>query len=82
MESNLLSFVMQFLQDTLDTLFGILDQSSQRFGLKVFDCLVSAFIDVQTKTFLVSPCNSFILGMQPNKSLQSIACMCIISLWI
>lgn len=31
----------QFLQDTLDTLFGILDESSQRYGLKVFDSLVS-----------------------------------------
>ncbi len=31
----------QFLQDTLDTLFGILDESSQRYALKVFDCLVS-----------------------------------------
>lgn len=30
----------QFLQDTLDTLFGILDESSQRYALKVFDCLV------------------------------------------
>lgn len=32
---------LQFLQDTLDTLFGILDESSQRYGLKVFDSLVS-----------------------------------------
>lgn len=31
---------LQFLQDTLDTLFGILDESSQRYGLKVFDSLV------------------------------------------
>lgn len=31
----------QFLQDTLDTLFGILDESSHRYGLKVFDSLVS-----------------------------------------
>lgn len=30
----------QFLQDTLDTLFGILDESSQKYALKVFDCLV------------------------------------------
>lgn len=34
-------FFSQFLQDTLDTLFGILDESSQRYGLKVFDSLVS-----------------------------------------
>lgn len=32
---------LQFLQDTLDTLFGILDESSQRYGVKVFDSLVS-----------------------------------------
>lgn len=36
--------VLQFLQDTLDTLFGILDESSQRYGLKVFDSLVSEFL--------------------------------------
>uniref|UniRef100_A0A671QXK9 Dedicator of cytokinesis 4 n=1 Tax=Sinocyclocheilus anshuiensis TaxID=1608454 RepID=A0A671QXK9_9TELE len=33
--------IVKFLQDTLDTLFGILDESPQRYGLKVFDCLVS-----------------------------------------
>lgn len=38
-----LSLPRQFLQDTLDTLFGILDESSQRYGLKVFDCLVSGY---------------------------------------
>lgn len=38
------SMCAQFLQDTLDTLFGILDESSQRYGLKVFDSLVSGFI--------------------------------------
>jgi hypothetical protein len=38
-----LSLPHQFLQDTLDTLFGILDESSQRYGLKVFDCLVSGY---------------------------------------
>ncbi|XP_028813743.1 dedicator of cytokinesis protein 4 isoform X2 [Denticeps clupeoides] len=32
--------VVKFLQDTLDALFGIMDQSSQRNGLKVFDDLV------------------------------------------
>lgn len=31
----------QFLQDTLDTLFGILDENSQKYGSKVFDSLVS-----------------------------------------
>lgn len=30
----------QFLQDTMDTLFAVLDESPQRYGLKVFDCLV------------------------------------------
>ncbi|XP_074553894.1 dedicator of cytokinesis protein 4b isoform X3 [Halichoeres trimaculatus] len=34
------SEIVKFLQDTLDTLFGILDESSQRYGLKVFDSLV------------------------------------------
>ncbi|KAG9342289.1 hypothetical protein JZ751_016791 [Albula glossodonta] len=33
------SEIVKFLQDTLDTLFGILDENSQRYGLKVFDCL-------------------------------------------
>ncbi|TWW64578.1 Dedicator of cytokinesis protein 4 [Takifugu flavidus] len=36
------SEIVKFLQDTLDTLFGILDESSQRYGLKVFDSLVSS----------------------------------------
>lgn len=41
-QTSLLFFSLpQFLQDTLDTLFGILDESSQRYGLKVFDSLVS-----------------------------------------
>lgn len=35
------SFTRQFLQDTLDTLFGILDENSQKYGSKVFDSLVS-----------------------------------------
>ncbi|TRY71348.1 hypothetical protein DNTS_021185 [Danionella cerebrum] len=30
----------EIVKDTLDTLFGILDESSQRYALKVFDCLV------------------------------------------
>lgn len=34
-------FLQQFLQDTLDTLFGILDENSQKYGSKVFDSLVS-----------------------------------------
>lgn len=38
---SLSCFLFKFLQDTLDTLFGILDESSQRYGLKVFDSLVS-----------------------------------------
>lgn len=33
--------ILQFLQDTLDTLFGILDENSQKYGSKVFDSLVS-----------------------------------------
>lgn len=39
---------LKFLQDTLDTLFGILDESPQRFGLKVFDCLVSQTLWIWT----------------------------------
>lgn len=39
--TNCLLFFNQFLQDTLDTLFGILDENSQKYGSKVFDCLVS-----------------------------------------
>lgn len=35
------SSASQFLQDTLDTLFGILDENSQKYGSKVFDSLVS-----------------------------------------
>uniref|UniRef100_A0A663N0P7 Dedicator of cytokinesis protein 4 n=1 Tax=Athene cunicularia TaxID=194338 RepID=A0A663N0P7_ATHCN len=35
------SEIVKFLQDTLDTLFGILDENSQKYGSKVFDCLVS-----------------------------------------
>lgn len=41
-ERHLYCVCPQFLQDTLDTLFGILDESSQRYGLKVFDSLVSS----------------------------------------
>lgn len=41
---------LQFLQDTLDTLFGILDESSQRYGLKVFDCLVSKKRQINKQT--------------------------------
>lgn len=45
-ERLLRRFFYQFLQDTLDTLFGILDESSQRYSLKVFDSLVSTFFFV------------------------------------
>uniref|UniRef100_A0A8C4HWK3 Dedicator of cytokinesis 4b n=1 Tax=Dicentrarchus labrax TaxID=13489 RepID=A0A8C4HWK3_DICLA len=41
----------QFLQDTLDTLFGILDESSQRYGLKVFDSLVHIINLLQDSKF-------------------------------
>lgn len=40
--------LFQFLQDTLDTLFAVLDESPQRYGLKVFDCLVR-------RTFTATP---------------------------
>ena len=43
-------FNPQFLQDTLDTLFGILDENSQKYGSKVFDSLVSLpFLDISRK---------------------------------
>lgn len=44
--NNKLSLILsnQFLQDTLDTLFGILDENSQKYGSKVFDCLVSLIL--------------------------------------
>lgn len=43
-------FNPQFLQDTLDTLFGILDENSQKYGSKVFDSLVSfPFLDTSRK---------------------------------
>ncbi|XP_038636091.1 dedicator of cytokinesis protein 4 isoform X1 [Scyliorhinus canicula] len=32
--------IVKFLQDTLDALFGILDENPQKYGLKVFDSLV------------------------------------------
>ncbi|XP_069759916.1 dedicator of cytokinesis protein 4-like isoform X6 [Narcine bancroftii] len=32
--------IVKFLQDTLDALFGILDENPQQYGLKVFDSLV------------------------------------------
>uniref|UniRef100_A0A4W6G2Z6 Dedicator of cytokinesis 4b n=1 Tax=Lates calcarifer TaxID=8187 RepID=A0A4W6G2Z6_LATCA len=43
--------VCLFLQDTLDTLFGILDESSQRYGLKVFDSLVHIINLLQDSKF-------------------------------
>ena len=38
---NCVSIVLQFLQDTFDALFAIMDQHSDRSGRLVFDCLVS-----------------------------------------
>uniref|UniRef100_A0A8D3DVX5 Dedicator of cytokinesis 4b n=1 Tax=Scophthalmus maximus TaxID=52904 RepID=A0A8D3DVX5_SCOMX len=43
--------VCLFLQDTLDTLFGILDENSQRYGLKVFDSLVHIINLLQDSKF-------------------------------
>ncbi|XP_066523017.1 dedicator of cytokinesis protein 4b isoform X3 [Hoplias malabaricus] len=43
--------IVKFLQDTLDTLFGILDESAQRYGLKVFDCLVHIINLLQDSKF-------------------------------
>ncbi|KAJ3611987.1 hypothetical protein NHX12_020266, partial [Muraenolepis orangiensis] len=42
---------LQFLQDTLDTLFGILDESAKRYGLKVFDSLVHIINLLQDSKF-------------------------------
>ncbi|XP_051548856.1 dedicator of cytokinesis protein 4-like isoform X2 [Myxocyprinus asiaticus] len=43
--------IVKFLQDTLDTLFRILDESPQRYGLKVFDCLVHVINLLQDSKF-------------------------------
>uniref|UniRef100_A0A674K0H0 Dedicator of cytokinesis 4 n=1 Tax=Terrapene triunguis TaxID=2587831 RepID=A0A674K0H0_9SAUR len=40
-----------FLQDTLDTLFGILDENSQKYGSKVFDSLVHIINLLQDSKF-------------------------------
>uniref|UniRef100_A0A3P9GY63 Dedicator of cytokinesis 4b n=1 Tax=Oryzias latipes TaxID=8090 RepID=A0A3P9GY63_ORYLA len=45
------SEIVKFLQDTLDTLFGILDENSQRYGLKVFDSLVHIINLLQDSKF-------------------------------
>ncbi|CAL8386243.1 unnamed protein product, partial [Gadus morhua 'NCC'] len=45
------SEIVKFLQDTLDTLFGILDESSKRYGLKVFDSLVHIINLLQDSKF-------------------------------
>uniref|UniRef100_A0A8C2D395 Dedicator of cytokinesis 4b n=1 Tax=Cyprinus carpio TaxID=7962 RepID=A0A8C2D395_CYPCA len=45
------SEIVKFLQDTLDTLFGILDESSQRYALKVFDCVVHIINLLQDSKF-------------------------------
>uniref|UniRef100_A0A4W4E9R0 Dedicator of cytokinesis 4b n=1 Tax=Electrophorus electricus TaxID=8005 RepID=A0A4W4E9R0_ELEEL len=45
------SEIVKFLQDTLDTLFGILDENSQRHSLKVFDCLVHIINLLQDSKF-------------------------------
>ncbi|XP_048841108.1 dedicator of cytokinesis protein 4-like isoform X1 [Brienomyrus brachyistius] len=45
------SEIVKFLQDTLDSLFGILDENPQRFGLKVFDCLVHIINLLQDSKF-------------------------------
>ncbi|RXN25694.1 dedicator of cytokinesis 4-like protein [Labeo rohita] len=41
----------EIVKDTLDTLFGILDESSQRYALKVFDCLVHIINLLQDSKF-------------------------------
>ncbi|KAA0720700.1 Dedicator of cytokinesis protein 4 [Triplophysa tibetana] len=41
----------EIVKDTLDTLFGILDESSQKYALKVFDCLVHIINLLQDSKF-------------------------------
>uniref|UniRef100_A0A8B9L244 Dedicator of cytokinesis 4 n=1 Tax=Astyanax mexicanus TaxID=7994 RepID=A0A8B9L244_ASTMX len=43
--------IVKFLQDALDTLFAVLDDSPQRYGLKVFDCLVHIINLLQDSKF-------------------------------
>ncbi|XP_073710037.1 dedicator of cytokinesis protein 4b isoform X3 [Misgurnus anguillicaudatus] len=45
------SEIVKFLQDTLDTLFGILDENSQKYALKVFECLVHIINLLQDSKF-------------------------------
>ncbi|XP_044278887.1 dedicator of cytokinesis protein 4 isoform X3 [Varanus komodoensis] len=45
------SEIVKFLQDTLDTLFGILDENSQKYGSQVFDCLVHIINLLQDSKF-------------------------------
>ncbi|XP_053109836.1 dedicator of cytokinesis protein 4 isoform X6 [Hemicordylus capensis] len=45
------SEIVKFLQDTLDTLFGILDENSQKYGSQVFDCLVHIINMLQDSKF-------------------------------
>uniref|UniRef100_A0A8C0J3D7 Dedicator of cytokinesis protein 4 n=1 Tax=Chelonoidis abingdonii TaxID=106734 RepID=A0A8C0J3D7_CHEAB len=45
------SEIVKFLQDTLDTLFGILDENSQKYGSKVFDSLVHIINLLQDSKF-------------------------------
>ncbi|KAG8439777.1 hypothetical protein GDO86_005808 [Hymenochirus boettgeri] len=45
------SEIVKFLQDTLDTLFGILNENSLKYGSKVFDCLVHIINLLQDSKF-------------------------------
>ncbi|KAE8615848.1 hypothetical protein XENTR_v10008638 [Xenopus tropicalis] len=45
------SEIVKFLQDTLDTLFGILNENSPKYGSKVFDCLVHIINLLQDSKF-------------------------------
>ncbi|XP_078232958.1 dedicator of cytokinesis protein 4 isoform X6 [Pogona vitticeps] len=45
------SEIVKFLQDTLDTLFGILDENSLKYGSQVFDCLVHIINLLQDSKF-------------------------------
>lgn len=66
-------FFYQFLQDTLDTLFGILDESSQRYGLKVFDSLVSkwSYDDVVLVLFVFSVPYFSCISLNPTQKTET-----------
>lgn len=51
-ETQTLCFMFQFLQDILDTLFVILDDNTEKYGLLVFQSLVSYLFNFSCLLFL------------------------------